>query len=224
LPAPALIGRLATRKNSHVLLGNVHVDDVLARRKQSARASPLDESSRPPAIKRLAGKARLRPRKALRGSPTLYMLQKKARRSAMEEPIQETQGAWQGLGGPNGAPPPQGFYTTYEMELSRRVSELAVGQKNFVLKSDLSAMATTIVAEIKAELNAVKTEIKTEFDAVKTKLNTVEIKLLAEISGVKEKLNSADKRNNQTAVLTTLIAAALFILFGFIICAESFPI
>jgi hypothetical protein len=190
----------------------------------------------------------------------------------MAEPIQETQGARQGLGGPDGAPPPQGFYTAYEMELSRRVSELAVGQKNFVLKSDLSAMATTIVAEIKAEfktelkteLNAVKTEFKTEINAVKTEinavktelktelkteinavktefkteLNVVETKLLAEISGVKERLNSvdkcfdnvykcfdnvdkrfdsADKRNSQTALFTTLIGAALFILLGFVL-------
>jgi hypothetical protein len=75
-------------------------------------------------------------------------------------------------------------------------------------------MATTIVAEIKTEF---KTELKTE-------LNTVETKLLAEIGIVKERLNSvdkrfdsADKRNNQTAVFTTLIAAALFILFGFVL-------
>jgi hypothetical protein len=159
----------------------------------------------------------------------------------MVEPIQETQGARQGLGGPDGAPPPQGFYTAYEMELSRRVSELAVGQKNFVLKSDLSAMATTIVAEIKAEfkteLNAVKTELKTEINAVKAGLNTFETKLLTGIGVGKERLNSVDKRfdsidkrfdsinkrfdsidkrNSQIATLNTLIAATLFILLGLV--------
>jgi hypothetical protein len=125
------------------------------------------------------------------------------RRSDMTEPIQEIQR--QNLGD---SPPPQGYYTAYELELSRRVSNvekemalIVVGQEKFATKSDLEAMAKTIVSEIKTELNEIKVELRTEF---KTELNAVKTELKADINVVKADINVVKTELN--AVKTELNA------------------
>ncbi|MDR2613201.1 MAG: hypothetical protein LBG06_10415 [Deltaproteobacteria bacterium] len=71
----------------------------------------------------------------------------------------------EGQQGP-GTPPPLGFYTAFEMELSRRVSEnekamalLAAGQERFATRGDVEAIVKAAVAELTERIRDTKAEI-----------------------------------------------------------------
>jgi hypothetical protein len=128
------------------------------------------------------------------------------------------QDSQQNPGGPSTQPSPQGFYTTSEIELSRRLWKAEKGmvrltaeQATFVAKSDLAEALKTVVSEIKAESKAEISGLETR---LKGDVSELETRLKGDVSDLKADMRS--RFTHHTAlygIACTIFAGALVALF-----------